>query len=198
MAPNPRPPRQPRKPNSGGGGPRRGRPPRKHEDEETKTRGEMPLPTSLLDTTIADGEEYRPGNTLDAPATPAPSSGEVERGNERIPPPPPPAPAFVPFESRESEPPPPQAPVSESAPAVPLAASAPQGNGGPQNRPQPPQRPNYPPQQGGGRHDRYFDRNRDRDRDRRHGGQPYHDNRPPRVPLTPEEEAARAAQIAAP
>ena len=107
MAPNPKNPRQPRpprKPNSGGGGPRRGRP-RKNADEETPKRANMPLPASLLDTTISDGEEYRPG-TYGGPAAEEPRSDAPERGNEAVPPPS----AFVPMESRESMPPPPPAP----------------------------------------------------------------------------------------
>ena len=181
MAPNPKHPRQPRKSNSGGG-PRRGRP--RKEEEEDKKRTSMPLPSSLLDTTITDGEEYRPGT-----GAPAEDRSEApERGNEQIPPPPPPPPpAFVPQESRESEPPPPP-----SAPPQQGQQGQSQGQGNNGGAPYPPHnRPNYPQQQGGGRHDRYFDRNRDR----RHG-QPFHDNRP-RQPLTPEEQAARDAQIAA-
>ena len=190
MAPNPKPPRPPRKPNSGGGGPRRGRPPRKNQDEEPKKRMDMPLPASLLDTTIADGEEYRPGNMIErAPAEPA-APGAVERGNEQIPPSSVPAPEMPGNEQIPSPPPPPPAPAPEY-----------RDNGGPAPQSQQPQsyRQPYPHQQGGGRHDRHFDRNRDRDRDRRPGGggQPFRDNRPPRVPLTPEEEAARAAQQAA-
>ena len=171
MSPNPRNPRQPRKPSPGGG--RRGRP-RKNPQEEEPARTSMPLPSSLLDTTISDGEEYRPGTGASAGAEE--SAEAPERGNEQIPPAPPAPPPMV--EERAAEPPPPAPPV----------APPPPGSG---NQPyQPHYRPPYPQQQGGGRHDRYFDRNR------RHGGQPYHDNRP-RVPLTPEEEAARAAQIAA-
>lgn len=167
MTPNPRHPRQPRKPSSGGG--RRGRP-RKNPQEEEATRTSMPLPSSLLDTTISDGEEYRPGTG--APAAAEEPTEAPERGNEQIAPPPPPPPMA---EERAEPPPPPVAPP-------------PPGPGGQPYQPH--YRPPYPQQQGGGRHERYFDRNR------RHGGQPYHDNRP-RVPLTPEEEAARAAQIAA-
>ncbi len=177
MAPNPKQPRPPRKPNPGGG-PRRGRPRKNPNEDEPRKRVDMPLPASLLDTTIADGEEYRPGTGAGSSAEER--SEAPERGNEQIPPPPPP---FVPQESREGEPPPPPSP----------AASAPQGqnNGGQpqQTQQQPPSYRQYPHQQGGGRHDRFFDRNRDR--------RPFHDNRPPRVPLTPEEEAARAAQQAA-
>ncbi len=184
MAPNPKSPRPSRKPNSGGGGPRRGRP-RKNEEEKPK-RTNMPLPASLLDTTISDGEEYRPG-TGAAPAAEE-RSDAPGRGNERIPSPPPPPP-----------------PMREDAPAesAPPAAPAPQGNGDnppppqqqqpqqqqPQSQQQQPSNRPYPhQQQGGGRHDRYFDRNRDR--------RNFHDNRP-RQPLTPEEQAARDAQIAA-
>ena len=201
MAPNPKHPRPPRKPNSGGG-PRRGRP-RKNEDEEPK-RTSMPLPASLLDTTISDGEEYRPG-TYGGPAAEE-RSDAPERGNEQVVPPPP-APAFVPQESREGEPPPPRAPQQGQdqsqgqepgqEPSQGQGQNQRQGQGQGNNGGSPypaHNRPNYPQQQGqgGGRHDRYFDRNRDR----RHGGQPYHDNRP-RQPLTPEEQAARDAQIAA-
>ncbi len=203
MAPNPKNPRQPRpprKPNSGGGGPRRGRP-RKNAEDETPKRPNMPLPASLLDTTISDGEEYRPG-TYGGPAAEEPRSDAPERGNEALPPP---SPAFVPMESRESLPPPPPAPQPGQDQGQGPDQGQP-GQGQNQGQGQGPQnngygghnRPNYPQHQGqggqgGGRHDRYFDRNRDR----RHGGQPYHDNRPPRVPLTPEEQAARDAQIAA-
>ena len=187
MAPNPKQPRQPRKPNSGGGGPRRGRPPRKHPDAEQKKRGDMPLPASLLDTTISDGEEYRPGSS-GAPSDErdAAASAPAERGNEQIPVPPPPPPPMV--ESRESEPAP-------AAPPPPAPGPAPDQPGGAYQHHPPQQRPPYSHHQhGGGRHDRYFDRNRDRRPGG--GGQPYHDHRP-RVPLTPEEEAARAAQQAA-
>ena len=196
MAPNPKHPRPARKPNSGGG-PRRGRP-RKNEEEEPK-RPNMPLPASLLDTTISDGEEYRPGTGANASAEDR--SEAPERGNEQIPPPPPPAPAFVPQESREGEPPPPRAPQqdpgqdqSQDQGQQGQGQNQRQGQGQGNNGYPGHNRPNYPQQQGqgGGRHDRYFDRNRDR----RHGGQPYHDNRP-RQPLTPEEQAARDAQIAA-
>ena len=77
MAPNPKNPRHPRKPHSGGGGPRRGRPRKDRDDEESKKRVDMPLPSSLLDTTIADGEEYRPGTG--APAADAPAASEPDR-----------------------------------------------------------------------------------------------------------------------
>ena len=187
MAPNPKQPRQPRKSNAGGAQ-RRGRPRKNPAEEEQQKRSNMPLPSSLLDTTISDGEEFRPGTAAPAAET---RSDTPEPGNEQVPPAAAAAsaaPAFVPYESRESEPPPPPA-----APAnPPPAANAPpqSGNGGQPNY-QPHYRQNYPQQQGGGRHDRFFDRNR------RHGGQPFHDNRPPRAPLTPEEQAARDAQIAA-
>ncbi len=208
--PNPKPPRQPRKPNAGGTGPRRGRPPRKEQEEEPKKRMDMPLPASLLDTTIADGEEYRPGNAAERPApveTPAPDA--AERGNEQIPA----SPAASAPDTHGNEqvappPPPAAAPQAQESGEVPASSPAPQpgggnhGNGGGQHphHPQQNYRPNYPQGQqqgGGGRFDRRFDR---RDRDRRPGGgggQNFHDNRPPRVPLTPEEEAARAAQQAA-
>ena len=208
--PNPKPPRQPRKPNAGGTGPRRGRPPRKEQDEEPKKRMDMPLPASLLDTTIADGEEYRPGNAAERPApveTPAPDG--VERGNEQIPASPSAAAPDTHGNEQVAPPPPPAAaPVAQESSEAPASAPAPQqggghhGNGGGQHphHSQQNYRPNYPQGQqqgGGGRFDRRFDR---RDRDRRPGGgggQNFHDNRPPRVPLTPEEEAARAAQQAA-
>ena len=90
MAPNPKNPRQPRpprKPNSGGGGRSRGRPRKNHAEEAEPKRPNMPLPASLLDTTITDGEEYRPGT-----GAPAEDRSEApERGNEQIPPPPPPS-----------------------------------------------------------------------------------------------------------
>ncbi len=208
--PNPKPPRQPRKPNAGGTGPRRGRPPRKEQEEEPKKRMDMPLPASLLDTTIADGEEYRPGNAAERPSpveTPAPDA--AERGNEQLPA----SPAASAPDTHGNEqvappPPPAAAPVAQESGETPASSPAPQqgggnhGNGGGQHphHPQQNYRPNYPQGQqqgGGGRFDRRFDR---RDRDRRPGGgggQNFHDNRPPRVPLTPEEEAARAAQQAA-
>ena len=184
MAPNPKQPRPPRKPNSGGGGPRRGRPPRKDQENEPKKRMDMPLPASLLDTTIADGEEYRPGNMIERPAAEPAAPGAVERGNEQLPSAPPPAPPMQ------------EMPGNEPAPAAPAPVQPEPNRGGGNNGPhqgQQPYRQPYPHQQGGGRHDRHFDRNRDR----RHGGQPYPDNRPPRVPLTPEEAALRAAQQAA-
>ncbi|MGD9782387.1 MAG: transcription termination factor Rho [Kiritimatiellia bacterium] len=184
MPPNPKQPRPPRKPNSGGGGPRRGRPPRKGRDDEEnqKPRTDMPLPASLLDTTIADGEEYRPGTGRPA-AEAAPAPENV--GNERISPPSTPPPENVGNEQVSAAPPPPPAPVPPENGAPPPPAPGPY-----------PPRPAYPQHYGGGRHDRHFDRNRDRDR-RPGGGQPFRDNRPPRVPLTPEEQAARDAQIAA-
>ena len=147
MAPNPKSPRQPRKPS--GGGPRRGRPRKESEEAEDQKRPNMPLPASLLDTTISDGEEYRPGTGAAA----AGRGDAPERGNEQVP----------------------QAPPPAAAPGP--AAPAPQDNGGaPPSQPHPHQQPRHfhhpHQQQGGGRHDRYFDRNRDR----RHGQQPgeYH------------------------
>jgi transcription termination factor Rho len=196
MAPNPKNPRQPRKSSSGGGNRSRGRP-RKRADEEAPKRPNMPLPASLLDTTISDGEEYRPG-TYGGPAAEE-RSDAPERGNEAVPPPPP---AFVPQESRESEPPPPRAPQQgpDQGPDQGQDQGQHQGQGQGHNGYPAHNRPNYPQHpgqggQGGGRHDRYFDRNRDRRPGG--GGQPFRDNRPPRVPLTPEEQAAREAQIAA-
>ena len=59
MATNPKQPRQSRKPSAAGA--RRGRP-RKNPEADPKKRADMPLPSSLLDTTIADGEGYRPGS----------------------------------------------------------------------------------------------------------------------------------------
>ena len=188
MAPNPKQPRPPRKSNSGGGGPRRGRPARKNQDEEPKKRMDMPLPASLLDTTIADGEEYRPGNTLEHSAAEPAAPGAVERGNEQLAPASAPAPEMPGNEQIQAPPPPPPPPLPEY-----------RDNGGsaPQPQQSQPYRQPYPHQQGGGRHDRHFDRNRDRRPGGGGGGQPFRDNRPPRVPLTPEEEAARAAQQAA-
>ncbi|NLG33977.1 MAG: transcription termination factor Rho [Lentisphaerae bacterium] len=153
----------------------------------------MPLPSALLDTTITDGEEYRPGSgerpapeRTDAPA-PRPEP-EAARASE-------PAAAEAPAE-RGNEARPAPAPAADGhGPDAPASASAPPrdshpGPGGPNPGGQGQNRPNRPQ----GRHDRHFDRHRDR----RHGGQPFpNQNRPPRVPLTPEEEAARAAQIAA-
>ena len=209
--PNPKPPRQPRKPNSGGAGPRRGRPPRKDPDEEPKKRMDMPLPASLLDTTIADGEEYRPGNTAErsAPAE-SPAPGAAERGNEQIPASPAASAPDTHGNEQVAPPSPPSAPVAQEPRETNAHTGGPNNSGGPSNNSggqhphhsQQNYRPNYPQGQqqgGGGRFDRRFDR-RDRDRDRRPGGgggQPFHDNRPPRIPLTPEEEAARAAQQAA-
>ena len=182
MATNPKQPRQPR----AAGGARRGRPPRKQANAEEQKRPAMPLPSSLLETTIADGEEYHPGD--EAPAARPPVVAPTDNAESAAPdtaPAPAPAPApFVPYESRESAPPPPPA-----APDTPAPGAQPNGGGQPSSQ----QHYRQPYQQGGGggRHDRHFDRNR------RHGGQPYHDNRPPRPPLTPEEQAAREAQIAA-
>jgi transcription termination factor Rho len=198
MAPDPKQPRKPRpagKPSGGGSGPRRGRPPRKPRDEEDlkKRPDNMPLPASLLETTISDGEEYRPGSGERAAPESAPAA---ERGNE-APPPPPAASGNGPVGEERGN-----APMAEergngssadergNAAAAAPAPAAHNPGGQP-----PPNGPHRPPHhmQGGGRHDR--DRHFDRNRDRRHGGQPFpHQNRPPRVPLTPEEEAARAAQ----
>ena len=86
MAPNPKQPRQPRK-HSSGSGPRRGRP-RKDREEEQEKRVDMTLPPSLLDTTIADGEEYRPSVAAPRAEERAPVPDNV--GNEAPPPPPPP------------------------------------------------------------------------------------------------------------
>ncbi len=177
MATNPKQPRQPR----AAGGARRGRPPRKKAGEDDQKRPAMPLPSSLLETTIADGEEFHPGDAPAAqPEATAPVAGTEPAAAEMAPPPAP----FVPYESRESEPPPP--PTPDAA----VSSGQQNGNGGHPAYPQH-HRPHYQQGGGGGRHDRYFDRNR------RHGGQPHHDNRPPRPPLTPEEQAAREAQIAA-
>jgi len=177
MATNPKQPRQPR----AAGGARRGRPPRKKAGEDDQKRPAMPLPSSLLETTIADGEEFHPGDAPAAqPEATAPVAGTEPAAAEMAPPPAP----FVPYESRESEPPLP--PTPDAA----VASGQQNGNGGHPAYPQH-HRPHYQQGGGGGRHDRYFDRNR------RHGGQPHHDNRPPRPPLTPEEQAAREAQIAA-
>jgi transcription termination factor Rho len=192
MAPESKQPRKPRKSSPPKTGARRGRPRKNRDDEETPKRPDnMPLPRSLLDTTIADGEEYRPGSGAPArQAEPAPApepraespaaSDQPERGNESLPPPA--SPASVGNEaapdtgSSRSE----DRPSQGSEPGQPRYN---QQNG-----------PNRPPHHGQGGRDRRFDRNRDR----RHGGQPFqHPNRPPRVPLTPEEEAARAAQQAA-
>ncbi|HOE00211.1 MAG TPA: transcription termination factor Rho [Kiritimatiellia bacterium] len=177
MATNPKQPRQPR----AAGGARRGRPPRKKAGEDDQKRPAMPLPSSLLETTIADGEEFHPGDAPAAqPEATAPVAGTEPAAPEMAPPPAP----FVPYESRESEPPAPPAPDAA------VSSGQQNGNGGHPAYPQH-HRPHYQQGGGGGRHDRYFDRNR------RHGGQPHHDNRPPRPPLTPEEQAAREAQIAA-
>ena len=177
MATNPKQPRQPR----AAGGARRGRPPRKKAGEDDQKRPAMPLPSSLLETTIADGEEFHPGDAPAAqPEATAPVAGTEPAAAEMAPPPAP----FVPYESRESEPPAPPAPDAA------VSSGQQNGNGGHPAYPQH-HRPHYQQGGGGGRHDRYFDRNR------RHGGQPHHDNRPPRPPLTPEEQAAREAQIAA-
>ncbi len=186
MAPNPEKPRPPRKPGSGRP---RGRPRKNPQEEEKQTRTSMPLPTSLLDTTISDGEEYRPGTG--APAGNE-SPAESSPGNEALPPKPavipPQVASSAPEKAAESGAPSPEAAPAAPAPAPASPAPAPAGGGAPyggQNRP-----PYSHPH--GNRHDRHFDRNRDR----RQGGH-FHDNRPPRVPLTPEEEAARAAQQAA-
>ena len=175
MATNPKQPRQSRKPSAAGA--RRGRP-RKNPEADPKKRADMPLPSSLLDTTIADGEEYRPGSggpAADPTPPQAPPTPPEINGNA--------PPVTAPETPRADETAPPPAPPASPAAAAP-GPRGPYPNGGFN-------RPPYPQHQGG-RHDRHFDRNRDR----RHGGQPFHDNRP-RTPLTPEEEAARAAQIAA-
>ena len=190
MAPESKQPRKPRKSSPPKTGARRGRPRKNRDDEETPKRPDsMPLPRSLLDTTIADGEEYRPGSGAPA-AAPAPdqeprpesaaASEQPERGNESLPPPT--APASAGNEAAPDT----GSPRSEDRP--------PQGSEPGQPRYNQQNSSNRPPHHGQGGRDRRFDRNRDR----RHGGQPFqHSNRPPRVPLTPEEEAARAAQQAA-
>ena len=76
MAPNPKSPRQPRKPS--GGGPRRGRPRKEPEEAEDQKRPSMPLPASLLDTTISDGEVYRPGTGAGADAGGAAGEGTAD------------------------------------------------------------------------------------------------------------------------
>jgi transcription termination factor Rho len=191
MAPESKQPRKPRKSSPPKTGARRGRPRKNRDDEETQKRPDnMPLPRSLLDTTIADGEEYRPGSGASAQAEPAPareprpestaSSDQPERGNES-----PPPPAFPASAGNEAAPDT-GSPRSEDRPS--------QGSEPGQPRYNQLNGSNRPPHHGQGGRDRRFDRNRDR----RHGGQPFqHPNRPPRVPLTPEEEAARAAQQAA-
>ena len=117
MAPNPEKPRPPRKPGSGRP---RGRPRKNPQEEEKQTRTSMPLPTSLLDTTISDGEEYRPGTG--APAGNE-SPAESSPGNEALPPKPavipPQVASSAPEKAAESG-----APSPEAAPAAPAPAPA--------------------------------------------------------------------------
>jgi transcription termination factor Rho len=204
-APEARKPRAPRKTPATGA--RRGRPPKQRPEEEPKKRPEVTLPPSLLNTTISDGEEYRPGTEPPAPAEPKPQT----------PPPPPPRPSYA----ADTDEPPPRRDFPADAPPS-RSDGDDDGDDDSSRRNHSYNGPNRNPQGGhshpnagqyrnphggqpqGGRHDRHFDR-RDRDRNNRGdrgdrrpgGGQPFQHNRPPRVPLTPEEEAARAAQAAA-
>ena len=88
MAPESKQPRKPRKSSPPKTGARRGRPPKNRDDEETPKRPDnMPLPRSLLDTTIADGEEYRPGSGAPArQAEPAPAPEPVSYTHLTLPP----------------------------------------------------------------------------------------------------------------
>ncbi len=191
MAPESKQPSKPRKSSPPKTGARRGRPRKNRDDDDMPKRPEnMPLPRSLLDTTIADGEEYRPGSGAPSrQAEPAPA-----RSRSRNPPPPRSArtrqrilapSGFPGFRRQRGGAGHGIAPLRRSPLAGQRAGTAPV---------QLVKRPHRPPHYGQGGRDRRFDRNRDR----RHGGQPFQNpNRPPRVPLTPEEEAARAAQQAA-
>ena len=187
MATDPKQPSKPSKPaakpRAPASGARRGRPRKVREDDAPK-RETMTLPRSLLDTTIADGEEYHPGDNAKPTQEPAADTAPAERGNEALPSKP-----VAPSSGNET--PSVENEQTQSSPPPPQGAGQGQPRGShPQNTPNRSQHPNAQ----GGRHDRRFDRNRDR----RSGGQPFHpQNRPPRVPLTPEEEAARAAQQAA-
>jgi len=215
MTPTPsKQPRQPRKTPAGSAAPRRGRP-RKKPEEKKEKRAEMALPPSLLETTISDGEEYRPGSTPaaasktpatkpppkaraaapSAPEAPASAPESDEPGNEQKPAP---SEAVAPQQEHGQ-----QKNGAQEDPGqqdnVDQEDRRPQDKGGQQNR-----RSNRSghSQQHGSRHDRNRDRNRNYDRDRSDrrrggGGQSHHEPRPPRVPLTPEEEAAREAQQAA-
>ncbi len=182
-----KPPRKPRKPSGAASiGKRRGRPPKNRSDDEQTKRGDVALPASLLDTTISDGEEYRPGSQGPARAVPEAAPEPPAAAEQPSMPRPAPAPR-----APESAPAP--SASSETPSAAPQEPSAPPTNDSGPSQPQGP-RPPYPQGPGGRHNDRRFDRNRDR----RHGGQNFpNQNRPPRVPLTPEEEAARAAQQAA-
>lgn len=195
MATDPKPPRKPRPPSAkpaAATGARRGRPRKVRDDDAPKRKDPMPLPRSLLDTTIADGEEYHPGaNAKPAQKAPAAEAAPAERGNEALPKTP--AAASSGNETQaaaSSDKKTPPAKNDQARPSSPPPQEAGQGQTGddrPQNGPN--RRPHNQSQ--GARYDRRFDRNRDR----RQGGQQQ--NRPPRVPLTPEEEEARAAQQAA-
>ena len=170
-------PRQPRK--TAAKGAPRGRS-RKTTAKETSKQPEVSLPTSLLETTIADGEEYRPGAnaTAEVPAAEKKDTGAVAPAStvSGAAPKKAAAPAAPPSDAAVSSPPPVAAPVP-TAPASEQSAAA--SN-------------NRPPQHSySSRQERFFDRNR------RHGGQHFKSNRPPPRPLTPEEQAAREAQIAA-
>ena len=168
MSTEPKQPAKPRKtaPKTGA---KRGRP--RKTAEPAKTAESVTLPPSLLNTTIADGEEFSPGTNPD------------ENGQTAV-------------ETKPAEPAAPEAkPAIKEAPAAADAApEAAPSEAESRDDPRPAgdadagdhDRTGYG--QRGGRHDRRFDRNRDR-RNQQH--------RPPRVPLTPEEEAARAEQQAA-
>ncbi|MDD2239195.1 MAG: transcription termination factor Rho [Kiritimatiellae bacterium] len=204
MATDPKPARKPRqspaKPAAKTGA-RRGRPRKTRDDEAPKRKDPMPLPASLLETTIADGEEYHPGaNAKPAQKAPAAKATPAETSDKAPAAPPAATPSdknTPPAEARAHDTPPAASGDKETPPVeknpAPPSSSPPQeeqeqtGERRPQNGPS--RRPRNQTQ--GGRSDRRFDRNRDR----RHGGQQQ--NRPPRVPLTPEEEEARAAQQAA-
>ncbi|MDR0993533.1 MAG: transcription termination factor Rho [Verrucomicrobiota bacterium] len=180
MAPEEKEPRQPRKKTTSSTGARRGRPRKvKPEGEEKEKKAAIPLPTSLLDTTMADGDEFRPGGKGPNPASTFHAGSDVA-----------PAPAAPKAEQ------PAPTPTVEAAASCPPPAASGEEEGASTFSAFPPSANNHnrsgfqPHSHGGGRYEKRFDR---RDRDRRN----FRDNRPPRVPLTPEEEAARAAQIAA-
>ena len=170
MTTSPKEPRKPRKTTAKGTG--RGRP-RKTAAKEKEKSPEVTLPASLMDTTITDGEEFRPGQQANGEAA---STNGNDVGNVA-------APAAAPAPN-------PNEVETASAPAAP--AAAPEAEPKEQKKDQPGQQPSRPPfKPQGGRQERFFDRNR------RHGGQGFQHNRQPSRPLTPEEQAAREAQIAA-
>ena len=162
MATDPKQPSKPSKPaakpRAPASGARRGRPRKVREDDAPK-RETMTLPRSLLDTTIADGEEYHPGDNAKPTQEPAADTAPAERGNEALPSKP-----VAPSSGNETS----SAENDQARPSSPPPQGGEQRQtGGP--RPQNDSNRQHPNAQGG-RHDRRFDRNRDR----RQGGQPFH------------------------